>query len=52
MNRHMACSASFEDDFSVLGVLRVAGIHGCSRKYKRGDKRANLYSAFHCELPF
>jgi hypothetical protein len=52
MIRRMACCASFEDGFSVLGVLCVAAIGGCSRKYEHRDKRANLSRAFHRERPF
>src|SRR3954452_17363255 len=52
MIRRMACCASFEDGFTVLGVLCVAGIRGCSRKYEHRDKRGNLSCAFHWERPF
>jgi hypothetical protein len=50
MIRRMACCASFEDGFSVLGVLCVAAI--CFRKYERRDKCGNLSRAFHRERPF
>jgi hypothetical protein len=52
MIRRMACCASFEDGLSMLGVLCVAGIGDCSRKYEHRDKRANLSRAFHKEHPF